>query len=42
MFINGLRAANVDVNRKMLADLAVQDTAAFAQLVATAQQALTV
>ena len=31
-FIHGLTLAGVDVNRKMLADLAVQDEAAFAQL----------
>ena len=41
-FISGLRAAQIDVNRKMLADLAVQDPAAFAQLVQTSQQALSV
>lgn len=39
-FIEGLKAANVDVNRKMLADLAAQDEAAFAQLVKVAQVAL--
>ena len=39
-FIEGLKAANVDVNRKMLADLAAQDEAAFAQLVKVAQAAL--
>jgi len=32
-FINGLRQAGVDVDRKMLADLAVTDDAAFAALV---------
>ena len=40
-FICGLRAADIEVNRKMLADLAVQDPAAFAALVETAQKALT-
>ena len=38
-FINGLKKANVEVNRKMLADLAVNDAAAFAQLVELAQNA---
>jgi large subunit ribosomal protein L20 len=32
-FINGLRLAEVDVDRKVLADLAVNDPAAFAALV---------
>lgn len=39
-FIAGLRTAGVDVDRKVLADLAVTDTAAFAQLVAVARAAL--
>ena len=38
-FVHGLRAAGIEVNRKMLADLAVHDAAAFAQLVEVAQQA---
>ena len=38
-FINGLKKANVTVNRKMLADLAVNDAAAFAQLVEIAKEA---
>ncbi len=38
--IAGLRAAGVAVNRKILADLAVRDAAAFARLVETARQAL--
>lgn len=37
-FISGLRKAGVDINRKMLADLAVNDGAAFQQLVAVAQE----
>ncbi len=41
-FINGLKAAEVDVNRKMLADLAVQDPAGFARLVEVSKQALSV
>ena len=38
-FINGLKRANIAVNRKMLADLAVNDAAAFAQLVEMAKKA---
>jgi large subunit ribosomal protein L20 len=38
--IDGLNKAEVEVNRKMLADLAVRDPQAFAQLVEVAQQAL--
>ena len=40
-FLHGLKAAGVEVNRKLLADLAVHDAAAFAQLVETARGALT-
>jgi large subunit ribosomal protein L20 len=36
-FMSGLRKAQVEVNRKMLADVAIQDPAAFSQLVATAK-----
>ena len=39
-FMNGLRKANVDINRKMLADLAVNDANAFSQLVQTAKASL--
>lgn len=39
-FINGLRTAEVEVDRKVLADLAVNDPAAFAGLVAVARDAL--
>ena len=35
--INGLKNAGVQVNRKMLADLAVRDAAAFAQLAQVAK-----
>ena len=38
-FINGLKKKNIEVNRKMLADLAVNDAAAFAQLVEIAKEA---
>ena len=37
-FINGLKKQNITVNRKMLADLAVNDAAAFAKLVEIAKQ----
>lgn len=36
-FINGLKTAQVEVNRKMLADLAVRDPLAFSRLVAVAK-----
>ena len=36
-FINGLKKQNITVNRKMLADLAVNDAAAFAKLVEIAK-----
>src|ERR1700738_5475926 len=38
-FIAGLRAADVEVDRKILADLAVRDSAAFGALVDVARQA---
>ncbi|QDR80890.1 50S ribosomal protein L20 [Sporomusa termitida] len=38
--INGLKKAGVEVNRKMLADLAVNDSAAFGKLVGTAREQL--
>lgn len=38
-FINGLKVAGVTVNRKILADLAVNDAAAFAQLAEKAKAA---
>lgn len=38
-FIEGLRLANVEVNRKMLADMAVADPTAFSRVVAVAQEA---
>ena len=39
-FIQGLKAAGVEVDRKILAELAVSDAAAFAGLVAVAKAAL--
>ena len=39
-FINGLNKAGVQINRKMLADLAVNDAAGFVTLVKAAKKAL--
>lgn len=39
-FMNGLKKSNIEVNRKMLAELAVSDKAAFAQLTQVAKKAL--
>ena len=39
-FMHGLKLAGVEINRKMLAELAVNDKAAFAQLTETAKKAL--
>ena len=38
--MHGLKLANIDVNRKMLADLAISDAAAFTALVDEAKKAL--
>ncbi len=38
--ISGLKRANVEVNRKLLADLAVRDSAAFAKLAEVAKSAV--
>ena len=38
-FMHGLKVAGVEINRKMLAELAVNDKAAFAQLVELAKKA---
>ena len=40
VLMNGLKEAGVEVNRKMLADLAVHDAAAFTALVEQAKKAL--
>ena len=40
VFMHGLKTANIDLNRKVLADMAVNDSAAFASLVATAKAAV--
>ena len=39
-FMNGLKKANIEINRKMLSEIAINDAAAFAQLVETAKKAL--
>lgn len=39
-FMNGLKVSGVEVDRKMLAELAVNDATAFAQLADTAKKAL--
>jgi large subunit ribosomal protein L20 len=39
-FMNGLKRANVELDRKVLSDIASTDPQAFAQLAATAREAL--
>ena len=39
-FMNGLKKSGIEINRKMLADLAVNDAAAFTALTQTAKAAL--
>ena len=36
-FMNGLKKANIEINRKMLSEIAISDPAAFTQLVQTAK-----
>lgn len=38
-FINGLKKANIEVNRKMLSEMAIHDAQGFAQLVQVAKNA---
>ena len=38
--MHGLKVANININRKMLSELAINDFAAFAQLAETAKKAL--
>lgn len=38
--INGLKKAEININRKMLADLAINDMPAFSKIVEKAQSAL--
>lgn len=40
VFMNGLKKANVSINRKMLSELAINDFPAFESLVKTAKKAL--
>ena len=40
VFINGLKIAGIELDRKILADLAVRDAAGFAALTATAKNAV--
>lgn len=39
-FINGLKKASIKLNRKVMADMAITDPAAFSQIVATAKEQL--
>lgn len=39
-FMNGLKVAGVNINRKMLSEIAINDAKAFAELVAVAKKAL--
>ncbi len=39
-FMNGLKVAGININRKMLAELAVNDAQAFAKLVETAKASI--
>ena len=39
-FMNGLKKAEIDINRKMLSEIAIADPAAFTQLVENAKAAL--
>jgi len=40
VFMHGLKQANIDLNRKVLADIAVNDAAGFTALVDTAKKAI--
>jgi len=40
VFMNGLKRAGIDINRKMLAEMAVSDMGAFTQLVDVAKNAV--
>ena len=40
VFMNGVKKSGININRKMLADLAVNDAAAFKSIAAQARQAL--
>ncbi|HCF31990.1 MAG TPA: 50S ribosomal protein L20, partial [Bacillus sp. (in: Bacteria)] len=38
--MNGLKKAEIDINRKMLSEIAISDDKAFAELVSKAKEAL--
>ena len=40
-FMNGIKKAGIEINRKMLSEIAINDPAAFSQLVEIAKQNLT-
>ncbi|MDT8287821.1 MAG: 50S ribosomal protein L20 [Elusimicrobiales bacterium] len=40
-FMNGLKKANIDINRKMLSEIALKDPASFKQIAELAKKALT-
>lgn len=40
VFMHGLKLANIELNRKVLADIAVTDSTAFTNLVSTAKEAI--
>ena len=39
-FMNGIKKAGIDINRKMLSEIAINDPKAFAELVAVAKKQL--
>ena len=39
-FMNGVKKANIEINRKMLSEIGINDPAAFTQLVETAKKSL--
>ena len=39
-FMNGIKVAGIDINRKMLSEIAINDPKAFAELVEVAKKAL--
>lgn len=39
-FIGGLKKANIDLNRKVLADMAITDQVAFSKIVSSAKEAI--
>ena len=40
VFMNGLKKAGIEIDRKILSDLAIKDASAFAELAAKAKSAL--